>query len=224
VAAAHVSRSDQVLASPADSADRIHGDNVIEHFSLNTARVVLRRCWKPLGVGGRLGLATPGMERMARAYLDDPQLTAAHLDRHQRHGFPAEHPVDMLGVTYAYHGHHLGCCFGWAALSAELATADSSRSADTGPGRAMTPRSAAWNSVLSPRKGHGADRRGPTISILRTYSKHATHYADPARKTGCGCNLLTSRPRLLFGPHRYTGCTRASRVTVIDIYLSWSAG
>jgi hypothetical protein len=26
----------------------------------------------------------------------------------------------MLRVTYAYHGHHLGYCFDWAALSAEL--------------------------------------------------------------------------------------------------------
>lgn len=108
---------------PSGSVDRIYGDNVIEHFSLDVCRTVLRHCWDALSVGGSLRLATPDVERTARAYLEDPQLTAAHLDRHRRHGFPAEYPVDMLRITYAYHGHHLGYCFDWAALSAELAAA-----------------------------------------------------------------------------------------------------
>ena len=38
------------------------------------------------------------------AYLEHSALTAAHLDRHRRHGYPAEHPADMLWVTYAPHG------------------------------------------------------------------------------------------------------------------------
>jgi predicted SAM-dependent methyltransferase len=108
---------------PPGSVDRIYGDNVIEHFPLHVCRAVLRHCWHALNAGGGLRLATPDVERTARAYLDDPQLTAAHLDRHRRHGFPAEHPVDMLRITYAYHGHHLGYCFDWAALSSELAAA-----------------------------------------------------------------------------------------------------
>jgi hypothetical protein len=29
----------------------------------------------------------------------------------------------MLRITYAYNGHHLGCCYDWRALSAELAVA-----------------------------------------------------------------------------------------------------
>jgi predicted SAM-dependent methyltransferase len=108
---------------PMRSIDRIYGDNVIEHFPLYVCRSVLRYCWEALSEGGSIRLATPDVERTARAYLDDPQLTAAHLDRHRRHGYPAEHAVDMLRVTYAYHGHHLGYCFDWAALSAELARA-----------------------------------------------------------------------------------------------------
>jgi predicted SAM-dependent methyltransferase len=108
---------------PSGSVDRIYGDNVIEHFPLPVCRTVLRHCWDALGEEGRLRLATPDIERTARAYLEDPQLTAAHLARHRRHGFPADHPVDMLRITYAYHGHHLGYCFDWAALSAELAAA-----------------------------------------------------------------------------------------------------
>lgn len=108
---------------PRGSVDRIYGDNVIEHFPLHVCRDVLRHCWDALSAGGGLRVATPDVERTARAYLDNPELTAAHLDRHRRHGFPAEYPVDMLRITYAYHGHHLGYCFDWAALSAELAAA-----------------------------------------------------------------------------------------------------
>ena len=109
---------------PPGSVDRIFGDNVIEHFPLDVACTVLRHCHNALRPGGAIRLATPDVERTARAYLENPQLTAAHLDRHRRHGFPAEHPVDMLRVTFAYHGHHRGYCFDWAALSAELAAAD----------------------------------------------------------------------------------------------------
>jgi predicted SAM-dependent methyltransferase len=106
---------------PPGSVDRIYGDNVIEHFPLDVGRIVLRHCYTALRPGGRIRLATPDVERTARAYLDDPSLTADHLDRHRRHGYPAHHPVDMLRVTYAYHGHHQGYCYDWAALSAELA-------------------------------------------------------------------------------------------------------
>jgi predicted SAM-dependent methyltransferase len=106
-----------------ESIDRIYGDNVIEHFSLDNVRVVLRHCYQVLRPGGAIRLATPDLERTARAYLEDPRLTAAHLDRHRRHGYPAEHPADMLRVTYAYHGHHEGYIFDWASLSAELAAA-----------------------------------------------------------------------------------------------------
>jgi predicted SAM-dependent methyltransferase len=108
---------------PAGSIDRIYGDNVIEHFPLETAREVLRHCYSALRPGGAVRFATPDLERTARAYLEDRTLTMAHLERHRRHGYPAEHPADMLRVTYAYHGHHLGYIFDWDALSTELAAA-----------------------------------------------------------------------------------------------------
>lgn len=108
---------------PPESVDRIYGDNVIEHFPLDVARDVLRYCYRALRPGGAIRLATPDLERTARAYLQDLDLTSAHLDRHRRHGYPAEHPADILRVTYAYHGHHQGYIFDWAALSAELAGA-----------------------------------------------------------------------------------------------------
>lgn len=105
------------------SVDRIYGDNVIEHFQINTARAVLRYCYDALRDSGAIRLVTPDVERTARAYLDNPQLTAEHLDRHRRHGYQIEHSVDMLRVTYAYWGHHRGYCFDWAALSVELTRA-----------------------------------------------------------------------------------------------------
>jgi predicted SAM-dependent methyltransferase len=108
---------------PPGRVDRIYGDNVIEHFPLDVARTVLRHCLAALRSGGAIRLATPDIERTARAYLEDPQLTSAHLDRHRRHGYPAEHPADLLRVSYVYHGHHQGYLFDWAALSAELEAA-----------------------------------------------------------------------------------------------------
>jgi predicted SAM-dependent methyltransferase len=108
---------------PPGSIDRIYADNVIEHFPLHVGRKVLRHCFDALCAGGGIRLATPDVERTARAYLENPQLTAAHLDRHRRQGYPADHPVDMLRITYSYHGHHRGYCFDWSALSAELAAA-----------------------------------------------------------------------------------------------------
>jgi predicted SAM-dependent methyltransferase len=108
---------------PPGSIDRIYADNVIEHFSLKTARDVLRHCYSALRPGGAVRFATPDLERTVRAYLEDPALTAAHLDRHRRHGYPAEHPADMLRVTYAYHGHHEGYIFDWHALSSEFTAA-----------------------------------------------------------------------------------------------------
>jgi predicted SAM-dependent methyltransferase len=108
---------------PPGSIDRIYADNVIEHFSLQTAKNVLRHCHDALRPGGMVRLATPDLERTVRAYLEDPALTAAHLDRHRRHGYPAEHPADLMRVTYAYHGHHEGYIFDWHALSSELSAA-----------------------------------------------------------------------------------------------------
>lgn len=149
---------------PPGSIDRIYGDNVIEHFPLPVCRSVLRYCWDALREGGRIRLATPDVERTARAYLENPELTAAHLDRHRRHGFPAEYAVDMLRITYAYHGHHLGYCFDFAALSAELTAAGfvDVRRYEAGEGddpvfggleRRHEPTEAATELIVEARKG-----------------------------------------------------------------------
>lgn len=126
---------------PTESIDRIYGDNVIEHFSLQTARDVLRHCYRALRPGGAIRLATPDLERTARAYLEDPALTSAHLDRHRRHGYPAEHPADMLRVTYAYHGHHRGYIFDGPRCLTSLPQPASATFTATTPDTAMIPSS-----------------------------------------------------------------------------------
>lgn len=101
----------------------VYGDNVIEHLPLPAGRRFLRFAFAALASGGVIRLATPDVERTARAYLHDPELTRAHLDRHRRHGLLAEHPVDMLRVTFAEWSHHAGYLYDFEALSAELTAA-----------------------------------------------------------------------------------------------------
>ena len=126
---------------PPESIDRIYADNVIEHFSLEKARDVLRYCYQALRPGGAIRLATPDLERTVRAYLEDPELTAAHLDRHRRHGYPAEYPADMLRVTYAYHGHHRATSSTGPRCPPNSPRPGSATFAVTTPGTAMTPNS-----------------------------------------------------------------------------------
>lgn len=101
---------------------RIYGDNVIEHFDLATGRIVLRNCHEALAPGGRIRLATPDVENIARTYLEGPnsELGTANLALHRRNGKVAEHPVDLLRVTFAEYGHSSGYCYDFAALSTEL--------------------------------------------------------------------------------------------------------
>lgn len=99
---------------------RIYGDNVIEHFTLPEARRVLRFAFDALAPRGRIRLTTPDVERTAHAYLHDPALTSRHLQRHRDRGYLAEHPVDMLRVTFAESGHHVGYMYDFASLAAEL--------------------------------------------------------------------------------------------------------
>jgi predicted SAM-dependent methyltransferase len=102
------------------SIARIYADNVIEHFSLRVGRRVLQYAFAALEQDGRIRLATPDVERTDRAYLNDPDLTSRHLERHRRFGYDVHYPVDLLRVTFSECGHHLGFCYDFNALSGEL--------------------------------------------------------------------------------------------------------
>ena len=105
---------------PAGAVSRIYADNVIEHFTVSTARLVLQYAFAALAPGGRIRLATPDVGQTVRAYLYDPELTARHLERHRRVGYEVHYPVDLLRVTFSECGHHLGFCYDLNALSSEL--------------------------------------------------------------------------------------------------------
>lgn len=108
---------------PPGSVSRIFADNVIEHFTIRQGREVLRHALAALQPGGGIRLATPDVERTARAYLDDTEIGRRHLERHRQAGFDVHYPVDLLRVTFAEAEHYLGFCYDYASLSAELALA-----------------------------------------------------------------------------------------------------
>ena len=103
---------------PAGSIDFVYADQVIEHFPLHVGRAVLRNAFEAMAPGGRIRLATPDVERTARLYLAGGSTAAGHLARHRRRGYSAEHPVDLLRVTFCENGHEF--CFDEASLTAEL--------------------------------------------------------------------------------------------------------
>lgn len=102
----------------AGSIDAVYADQVIEHFPIEVGRAVLAHVFVALRPGGAIRLATPDVERTAKIYLERGSLCAAHLARHRALGYSAEHPVDMLRVTFSENGHRF--CYDFDALREEL--------------------------------------------------------------------------------------------------------
>lgn len=103
---------------PAGSVDFVYADQVIEHFPLEVGRAVLRHAFDALAPGGSIRLATPDVERTARMYLERGAMCAEHLVRDRSRGYSAEHPVDLLRITFSENGHRF--CFDFASLESEL--------------------------------------------------------------------------------------------------------
>ena len=103
---------------PVGSIDFIYADQVIEHFALEVGRAVLDHAFDALAPGGRIRLATPDVERTAQMYLEHGSSCDAHLARDRSRGYSAEHPVDVLRVTFSENGHQF--CYDFDALAAEL--------------------------------------------------------------------------------------------------------
>jgi predicted SAM-dependent methyltransferase len=102
----------------AGSLDFVYADQVIEHFPLEVGRAVLRHAFDALVPGGAIRLATPDVERTARMYLARGSECATHLERHRERGYSAEHPVDVLRVTFSENGHRF--CYDFDSLRCEL--------------------------------------------------------------------------------------------------------
>ena len=102
------------------SVTHIYGDNVIEHFPIDLARVALKHCRDVLPPGGRIRLSTPDLERAARAYLDESDLGREHLEHYRPSDIVTEHSVDLVRMLFAYNDHWAGYLFDARSLTVEL--------------------------------------------------------------------------------------------------------
>jgi predicted SAM-dependent methyltransferase len=105
---------------PLESVSHVYADNVIEHIPFSGARRFFTLANSHLAPRGLIRLVTPDAERTARIYLDDPLQAAAHLERHQRHGYSVTYPVELLRVIFSFHGHHLGYVWDFGSMKSEL--------------------------------------------------------------------------------------------------------
>jgi predicted SAM-dependent methyltransferase len=105
---------------PVGAVSHAYGDNVIEHFTLERGRDVLRHCHDALAAGGRLRLSTPDLERAARAYLDQSDLGREHLAVYRDTDVVSEHPVDLVRMLFAYNDHWAGYLYDEPTLTMEL--------------------------------------------------------------------------------------------------------
>lgn len=123
---------------PVHSASHIYIEHVIEHFPLDVGRRVLVNCLTGLAPGGRIRLATPDLERAARAYLDQSAVGEQHLDFY-RSARVAEHPTDLIRMLYSYDNHWKGYIYDFAALRDELTTAGFCNVVRANPGESDDP-------------------------------------------------------------------------------------
>ncbi len=107
----------------AGSVAFVYGDNVIEHLSLESARVALRHAYAALAPGGVLRLATPDVEASARSYLENGELARLGMQRNREMGREFTHPVQLLAQVYVGAEHYLGFCYDYAALASEMEAA-----------------------------------------------------------------------------------------------------
>jgi predicted SAM-dependent methyltransferase len=82
------------------SASHIYSDNMIEHIRLEPARRMFREARRVLAPGGRIRLSTPDVEHAVRLYLARDDETRREMEECRRRGYQAEHPVDLLRMTF----------------------------------------------------------------------------------------------------------------------------
>jgi predicted SAM-dependent methyltransferase len=123
---------------PTHAASHIYMEHVIEHFPLDVGRRVFRNCLVGLAKGGRLRLATPDLERAARAYLDRSAVGVQHLDFYKPTR-TAEHPTDLIRMLYSYDNHWQGYIYDFDALRDELVSAGFEQVVRVNPGESDDP-------------------------------------------------------------------------------------
>jgi predicted SAM-dependent methyltransferase len=124
---------------PNGAVSRIYAEHVIEHFPLDVARRVYRNFAVALADGGSIRLATPDLERAARAYLDGSDVGKDHLAYYGPSERVTEHPVDLIRTLFSYDDHWAGYIYDFAALADELKRAGFSNIVRVDPGKSDDP-------------------------------------------------------------------------------------
>ena len=91
------------------SISNIYADNVIEHLDLDSARLFMQNAFDSLLTDGSIRVVTPDCLAMANAYIqqDEKKVKQVSVDL-QQHNLKIDEPIDLLHVTFAAFGHHLG--------------------------------------------------------------------------------------------------------------------
>jgi SAM-dependent methyltransferase len=103
------------------SLEFVYADNVIEHITLPTARVMLAEAYRCLEPGGVIRLVTPDIRAHVELYLagagslDTP--AAAH---YRDMGLTVEHPIDLVRIPIGSFGHHAGYVYDLDTLDQEF--------------------------------------------------------------------------------------------------------
>lgn len=108
---------------PVAGVTHVFADNVIEHFTLDDARQVLRHARAAMAPGGMIRLVTPDAETNARAYIEGGPDLEALLERHRANGYAMAYPADVLRPIFSLNGHADGYLFDERSLTVELEAA-----------------------------------------------------------------------------------------------------
>lgn len=102
----------------------IYHDNVIEHITLEGARVMLREAQRCLAPGGVIRIVTPDLRAHIDLYLAGVRPTDTPAGRQYADmGLTVDHPIDMVRIPIASFGHHLGYLYDFETLASELTAA-----------------------------------------------------------------------------------------------------
>jgi len=129
----------QPWPEPRNAVSHIYAEHVIEHFPLDVGRRVLRNCASGLIPGGRLRLATPDLERAARAYLEKTDVGIRHLEHFRPTDRVTEHPVDLIRSLFAYDDHWKGYIYDFDSIAEELERAGFVAISRVDPGESEDP-------------------------------------------------------------------------------------
>lgn len=103
------------------SLSHVYSDNVVEHVTLQGARVWFAEAFRCLRPGGVIRLVTPDLRAHVDKYLagtapqGDPSAKV-----YEEIGLTVDHPIDWVRIPIAEFGHHHGYLWDFPTMAAEL--------------------------------------------------------------------------------------------------------